>query len=309
MGIDLPLTLNEVPEPHAGAGEIVVDIKAAGLCHSDLGILTSESFLPPFVRPPLTIGHEIAGVVAEIGTGVSSWSVGDRVGVCQIGGDVTGITKDGGYAPKVVVNADVLLRIPDGVSFEQAAAGNDAGMTAHHAMVVDGEIAKGQKVGVIGLGGLGQVGARIAVLAGCEVYVADIKHDVWPLAEQLGATRVVADIAELSGLGLDVIVDFAGFGTTTAAAIETVRPGGRVVQVGLGRQDATINIQSLVMKEVTLKGCLGGTMADTSAVYDLMASGDLQPLLSTITFDEIPAGLERLDRGEVVGRLVASYGA
>ena len=138
MGINLPLTLNEIPEPRAGAGEVVVDIRAAGLCHSDLGILTNESFLPPFVRPPLTIGHEIAGVVSEVGEGVTGWTMGDRVGVCQIGDDVTGITKDGGYAPKVLVNADVLLRIPEGVSFEQAAAGNDAGMTAHHAMVVDG---------------------------------------------------------------------------------------------------------------------------------------------------------------------------
>ena len=309
MGIDRPLTLNEVPEPSAGPGEVVVDVKAAGLCHSDLGILTVATFLPPFVRPPLTIGHEISGVVGEVGAGVSGWSVGDRVGVCQIGDNVTGITRDGGYASKVAVDAEVLLRVPDGVTFEQAAAGNDAGMTAHHAMVVDGQIQRGQRVGVIGLGGLGQVGARLAVLAGCEVHVAEIRRDVWPLAEQLGATRVVAEVSEFAGLDLDVIVDFAGYGTTTAGAIETVRRGGRVVQVGIGRPTATIDVQALVMKAVTLQGCLGGTMADTSAVYDLMASGHLDPLISTITFDEIPAGLGRLERGEVIGRLVARCGA
>lgn len=286
---------------------MVVDIQAAGLCHSDVGILTIENFLPPFVTPPLTIGHEIAGVVAEVGAGVRGWMVGDRVGICQVGNDVTGITKDGGYAPKVLVSPDVLLRIPDGVSFEQAAAGNDAGMTAHHAMVVDGQITAGQKVGIIGLGGVGQIGARIAVLTRCEVYVAEIKREVWPIASQLGATAVASDITEFSGVELDVIVDFAGFGTTTAAAIETVRHGGRVVQVGLGRLESTINTQSLVMKEITLKGCLGGTIADTSAVYDLMASGQLAPLISRTTFDEIPAGLARLERGEVIGRLVASY--
>ncbi|MCS5734512.1 zinc-binding dehydrogenase [Herbiconiux daphne] len=309
IGTHQPLTLNEVAEPVAGEGEVVVDIRAAGLCHSDVGILTIENFLPPFVRPPLTIGHEIAGVIAAVGQGVSEWRVGDRVGVCQVGDDVTGITRDGGYAPKVRVGVEVLLGIPDSVSFEQAAAGNDAGMTAQHAMVVDGEIAAGQRVGVIGLGGVGQIGARIAVLNGCTVYAAEIKRSVWPLAADLGVTRVVDDISELAGVDLDLVVDFAGFGTTTAAAIETVRHGGRVVQVGLGRLNATISIQSLVMKEITLKGCLGGTMADTAAVYDLMASGALEPLITTTGFDDIRDGLERLERGEVVGRLVATYPA
>lgn len=282
-------------------------MKAAGLCHSDVGILTIENFLPPLVQLPLTIGHEIAGVIAEVGVGVTDWSVGDRVGICQIGNDVTGITKHGGYAPKVLVKTDVLLRIPARVTFEQAAAGNDAGMTAYHAMVIDGQIRHGQKVGVIGLGGVGQVGARIATLFGCDVFVAEIKPSVWPIAHQLGAVRVEADITAYASEELDVIVDFAGFGTTTAAAIATVRHGGRVVQVGLGHLNATISTQSLVMKEITLKGCLGGTKADTQAVYELMESGKLQPLITTTTFDAIPVGLARLEHGEVVGRLVASF--
>ncbi len=261
------------------------------------------------MKPPLTIGHEIAGEIAQVGEGVTGWSVGDRVGICQIGHDVTGIMKDGGFAPKVLVTPDVLLRMPDAVTFEQAAAGNDAGMTAYHALVIDGQISAGQKVGVIGLGGVGQMGARIAVLMGCEVYAAEIKQDVWPLAKELGVTRVVSDIAELGDVELDVIVDFAGFGVTTNAAIKAVRQAGRVVQVGMGLTEATISTHSLIMKEVTLKGTLGGTMADTSAVYDLMASGDLDPLISTISFDEIAAGIERLHHGTVVGRLVASYPA
>ncbi len=307
IGTNLPLTLNEVADPSPATGEVVVAVRAAGLCHSDIGILTIEHFLPPFVQPPLTIGHEIAGVIAQVGAGVTDWKVGDRVGICQVGHNVTGIMRDGGFAPQVAVDADVLLRMPDEVTFEQAAAGNDAGMTAYHALVIDGQIAAGDKVGLIGLGGVGQMGARIAVLMGCEVYAAELKTDVWPLAHELGVTRVVSHISELADLNLDVIVDFAGFGETTAAAIQTVRPGGRVIQVGLGRTEATISTHSLIMKEITLKGTLGGTMADTSAVYDLMASGDLDPVISTISFDEIPEGIERLDRGEVVGRLVAVF--
>ena len=270
VGTHLPLALNDLPEPRAGAEDVVVEIRAAGLCHSDVGILTIENFLPPFVRPPLTIGHEIAGVIAEVGSAVVGWEIGDRVGICQVGDSVTGITKDG-YAPRVLVRPDVLLRIPEAVTFEQAAAGNDAGMTAYHAVMIDGQIEKGQRVGVIGLGGVGQVGARVAALAGCEVYAAELKREVWPLAEELGVKRVASDITEFADLQLDVIIDFAGFGSTTAAAIETVRQRGRVVQVGLGLLESTISTQSLVMKEITLKGCRGGTIADTSAIYDLMA--------------------------------------
>jgi propanol-preferring alcohol dehydrogenase len=303
------LTLTEVPDPIAGPGQVLVNVRAAGLCHSDVGILTIPNFLPPFVKPPLTIGHEISGEIAQVGEGVTGWSTGDRVGICQIGHDVTGIMKDGGFAPQVLVTPDVLLRMPDRLTFEQAAAGNDAGMTAYHALVIDGQISAGQKVGVIGLGGVGQMGARIAVLMGCEVYAAEIKQDVWPLAKELGVTRVVSDIAELADVELDVIVDFAGFGVTTNAAIKTVRQAGRVVQVGMGLTEATISTHSLIMKEVTLKGTLGGTMADTSAVYDLMASGDLDPLISTISFEEIAEGIDRLHHGTVIGRLVASYPA
>jgi propanol-preferring alcohol dehydrogenase len=116
---------------------------------------------------------------------------------------------------------------------------------------------------------------------------------------------VVDDVRKLAGRDLDLIVDFAGFGDTTAGAIEVVRPGGLVVQVGLGRTEATISTATLIAKSVTLRGSGGGRPSDTAAVLAHMARGELTIAASTIGFDAIPEGLARLERGRVVGRIVA----
>ncbi len=301
-----PLVLNEVDEPRAGADEVVIDIKSAGLCHSDVGMLDDEGWLPYVAKRPITIGHEIAGVIAEVGDDVTDWSVGDRVGVCpSVAAGVPGYGRDGGYTSKVSIDQGALVRIPESVSFALGAAGTDAGMTSHHAVITTGGISAGDKLGIIGLGGLGQIGARIGVLAGAEVYVAEINEKVWRLAEEIGAARVTRSITDFAELELDVIIDFAGFGTTTAEAIETVRRGGRVVQVGMGVLEATISTKVLIMSEVTLVGSMGGTKEDVAGVYAYCATGKLTPAVTEITFDEIPDGLARLRRGEVVGRLVA----
>ncbi|WOF22835.1 zinc-binding dehydrogenase [Microbacterium betulae] len=301
-----PLVLAEVDEPTAAPGEVVVDIKAAGLCHSDVGLLEDESFpLAPGAQVPLTLGHEVAGVISEVGADVAEWRVGDRVGIALVGDRVPGLGRDGGYSFRLTAPPEALVRIPDGVPFEQAAAGTDAGVTAYHAVVAAGQVVAGTKVGIIGLGGLGQIGARIAVLQGAEVYAAEVKEDVWGLGDQIGVKRVAADISAFADEQLDVIVDFAGFGTTTAAAIETVRPDGRVVQVGMGRLQATISTQALIMRQITLVGVLGGTKDDLRGVYEVLATGRLDPAITTIAFDEIPDGLRRLSEGTVVGRLVA----
>ena len=102
-----------------------------------------------------------------------------------------------------------------------------------------------------------------------------------------------------------MIVDFAGFGNTTAEAIDVVGIGGRVVQVGMGRLEATISTASLILRKVTLIGSQGSTKEDVEGVYRYLATGKLAPRISEITFDQIPEGIAKLKRGEVVGRLVA----
>jgi propanol-preferring alcohol dehydrogenase len=301
-----PLVLADVPVPVAGPGQVVLDVVSAGLCHSDVGVLEDEGWLPFLPRRPVTMGHEVAGVVGEVGDGVTGWSVGDRVGVCPMtSAGAPGYGYDGGFADKIVVDQVTLVPIPDNVPFALGAAGTDAGMTSHHAVMTKGRVVAGTRLGIIGLGGLGQIGARLGVLAGADVYVAEIDEEVWDVADELGVTGIARSIRDFADRQLDVIVDFAGFGTTTAEAIEAVRFGGRVVQVGMGKLEATISTRDLIIKECELVGCRGGTKDDVAGVYAYFASGQLTPHYTEIDFDDIPDGLDRLARGLVKGRLVA----
>jgi propanol-preferring alcohol dehydrogenase len=302
-----PLVLNEIPEPEPGPGEVVLDIKAAGLCHSDVGAMTDESWLALIPNRPITIGHEIAGVITKLGEGVTDWAVGDRVGVCPTGdsGVAPGYGRDGGFTYQHRVSTGDLVRMPDGLSFELAALGTDAGMTSYHAIVVQGALAAGQKVGVIGLGGLGQIAAQVAVVKGAELHVAEKNEAVWPLAREIGAASVVADAAQWAGQDFDLVVDYAGFGVTTSAALGAIRRDGRVVVVGMGRPETTLNTFDIILKQAQIFGSNGGTKDDVAAVYELLATGQETPTVTTIDFDSIPAGIEDLHAGKVTGRLVA----
>ncbi|HUD28003.1 MAG TPA: zinc-binding dehydrogenase [Novosphingobium sp.] len=305
-GIDEPLQQVERDDPVPGPGQVVVDVKAAGLCHSDVGFLdgTLTWMLPGL---PMILGHEVAGTVSAIGEGVTGFAPGDAVVLNGPEEFAPGWRVDGGYATKCLAMASGLVPLPEGVSFVQGAAATDAGMTSYGAVMGAGELKAGQRVGIVGLGGLGTTGARIAVVNGAQVYAAEPRRETWDTARSLGVIEVVEDAEALAPFACDLIVDFAGFGTTTAGAINAVRPGGIVVQVGLGRTEATISTAQLTAKMVTLRGARGGAMPGaTEAVLGHMARGELEIRASTLSFDEIPEGLERLRAGGVVGRLVAT---
>ena len=314
-GTNEPLVLNDIPEPKAGPGEVVLKMRAAGICHSDVGVLTDPGWLGMLAKIPITIGHENAGEIIEVGEGVTDWSVGDRVGVCPTVPEVgtgaaasPGYGYDGGFAEQMVINAHALVTLPDSISYAQGAAATDAGMTAHAAMITNGGVKAGDTVGVIGFGGLGQIGARVAVLTGATVYVAEVNEQVWDLAREVGATDVKKSIKDFEGIEFDVIVDYAGFGTTTADAVDVIRRDGTVVLVGMGKLESTINTMSLILNQCNLKGSNGGTKADIEGIYRFMESGDLDPKLTEIGFAEIADGVQRLQDGKVEGRLVAVFG-
>jgi len=284
-GAKEPLRRIEREDPRPGPGQAVVDVRAAGICHSDVGSIDG-TLTPMLAKLPLVLGHEVAGVVADVGPDVVDLKVADK-----FLGEVTG-----------------LVKLPDAVDFVQAATATDAGQTAYGAVMGAGRLRAGERIGIIGLGGLGLTGARIAVLGGAQVYAADPKHETWALARQRGVLETVEDARDLATFDLDVIVDFAGLGTTTANAITAVRAGGRVIQVGLGRSEATISTAELVIKAITLRGARGGRPVDFRAVIDLIAKGDLSIYAGTTTFEEIPEAIERLKTGDVIGRIVAVMG-
>ncbi|MFF0816818.1 zinc-binding dehydrogenase [Rhodococcus sp. NPDC003318] len=298
-----PISLNEVPEPTPGPGEVVIDVKAAGLCHSDIMYMERGESMP---FHPMTQGHENAGVISALGEGVEGWKIGDVVGVCSSGvRPPLGMFTHGGFADKLVADAPDLARVPEGLDLALAALATDAGMTSYHAIIKEGRATTGMKVGVIGFGGLGQIGARAAVLAGAEVHVAETKESVWDLARNAGATGLVRDASEWAGQGFDLVVDYAGF-DTTQKALDAIKRGGTVVQVGLGLPTFTVNTPNILGR--TLVGSLGGTVQDIEEVFDLLLAGEIQPAYTAIAFEEIGDGLERLRRNEVTGRLVARFG-
>ena len=279
-----PLTLIEKEDPVAKEGYVVLDVKATGLCHSDVGALEEESWLDLIKKRPCILGHEFAGVISEIGPNVQGFKIGDKVGVCPMfASDGTGPSygRDGGYATKSAVPAEMLVPVPEGVSFAQAAAATDAGMTSYHAVVGIGQVKAGMKVGIIGVGGLGQIGARIAVLQGCEVYASSRNPVAREKALALGCKEVVATPQELAKYNLEVIIDFAGSGATTANALEAIGYRGRVVVVGMAKLETVINTMTLILKQAEIAGSNGGSVRD------------------------IAEGLAKLKKGGIKGRMVA----
>ncbi len=298
-----PIQLNDVVEPTLEPDGVIVDVRAAGLCHTDTGYLDG-TLAYALAFHPITLGHEIAGVIAEVGAEVLAFKVGDRV-VIPAKVEGPGTSLNGGFANRVAAPAAFVVHMPDGVDWDQAAAASDAGMTSYHAVVAQGGVTQGTKVGIIGFGGLGSLGAQIALSLGADVFVAEKNPQARDFATSLGIKHVSETIVDFADENLDVIADFAGFGTTTADAITAVRAGGTVVQVGLGVAEATISTVGLVSKQVRLVGSLAGSNDDCAAVLDLIADGRVSSKITHITFDEIADGIAKLENNEVVGRLVA----
>ena len=304
-----PLKVVEKPDPKAKPGYVVLKTLAGGLCHSDVSALEHESWMPMF-NAPVIMGHEVCGRITELGEGVEGWKVGDVVSVCPLyakDGTTPGYTRDGGYGTMTTAPVEQLVKVPEGLSYAKAAAATDAGATSYHAVCTVGGIKPGMNVGIIGVGGLGQFGVRIAVVKGCNVYVATRKKEAQELALSLGAKEVATSITEFADKHLDVIVDFAGGGQTTTDAINTVAQYGRVVIVGMAKDEAEINTMSMILKELTFAGSQGSTTDDLRDCLELMATGELDPIINTISFDQIGEGIDMLTEGKVKGRLVCVY--
>jgi len=308
-GTNIPLKIVEKPIPKAKPGYVVLKTLAGGLCHSDVSALEHESWMPNF-KVPVIMGHEICGRIVEIGEGVEGYAIGDVVSVCPLyakDGTVPGYTRDGGYGTMTTAPVEQLVKVPEGLAYSKAAAATDAGATSYRAVCTVGGIKPGMRVGIIGVGGLGQFAVRIAVVKGCEVYVATRKKEAQELSLSLGAKEAKASITEFADKKLNVIVDFAGGGQTTTDAINTVAQYGKVVMVGMAKDTAEISTMAMIMKELKFEGSQGSTTADLKDCLDLLASGELDPVINTCKFEEIGEGIERLRRGEIKGRLVCVY--
>ncbi|MEO9144576.1 MAG: zinc-binding dehydrogenase [Ginsengibacter sp.] len=278
VGINKPLEMQEIPVPEIGDRDILVKVKAAGICHSDAHYragISAVSF------SPLTLGHEVAGVVEKIGTQVTNVKMGDRVALhylitcgdcyyCSTGneqfcpkGKMIGHHTNGGYAEYIAIPARNAIHLPDEIPFEQGATLMCASATAFHALLKS-RIRPGDKAAIFGVGGLGQSAAQLAHAFGAtEVYAVDISDEKLNLAAQYGAIPVngkrvnaVEEIRKLTGgKGVDVAIEMIGLPQTQKQALQCVGPLGRVVLVGLSDKILEVNTYTeLLGNEVELIG-------------------------------------------------------
>ncbi len=305
-GTNEPLTLVEKPLEELEEGFVRIKVKNAGLCSSDVGALHDPTWMS-MISVPRILGHEISGEIMELGKNVEGWKIGDRVAICPMpyeGAYGPGYGRDGGYGTITSAHSSMLIKIPDNVGYDQAAAATDAGMTSYHAVAVRGEVKEGTKVGIIGLGGLGTVGMDVAVGKGAQVYVATRKEAAQKKALEHGVFKVAANIKDFKDDQLDVIVDFAGAGITTKEALETVKPGGKVVLVGMHNLEFPINATDMILRQTELVGSMGGTRDDIADVIQLVSEGKLKIGVEMIPLSEVANGLKRLEDGKADDRLV-----
>jgi threonine dehydrogenase-like Zn-dependent dehydrogenase len=338
-GAGTPIRIEEVPYPEAGPGEVVVRVVACGICGSDLHFLDG---LPTLAPPPITLGHEPAGVIESLGDGVSGWAPGDRVALhvgrgcgkcracladhptCCPELQAAGLNLDGAFAEAVRIPAANLVRVPENVSLAAAAVATDCVATPYHALACRGQLREGERVAVIGAGGLGGQALRLArVLGAAQVLAVDVSDTALQRAAGAGATATLlagdgvdaaARVQELTGGGADLALECVGKPDTVAMGAGALHPGGRLVVVGVGMEPPRIDQPQVVFlsAELSVLGSFGSHQEDLVEVLRLQAAGsiDIDAAIShRLPLDELAAGLEMLrsKRGNP-DRIVVEFG-
>jgi 6-hydroxycyclohex-1-ene-1-carbonyl-CoA dehydrogenase len=327
-GAGHPLDVGEVPTPEPGPGEALIRVAGCGLCHTDLHYL--DHGVKTFKTPPLILGHEAAGTVADLGRGVKGRAVGDRVLIpavlscgrcryCRQGREnlcdqlsMLGNNVDGAYAEYVVAPAAELVPVPDGIPLEQACVIADAVSTPYHAVTRRGRVKAGDVVAVVGCGGVGLNVVQCAFASGARVIAVDVNDQRLETARRLGAwetlnpkavQRVDKRVRELSGGGVDVAFEAIGSPATMQMAYGLLRRGGRLCVIGYSAEEVALSAARLMYFELEVVGSLGCGAGEYPEILGLVQAGRLQlgPIVSgTIPLAQINEGLDRLRRGEGV---------
>ncbi|MBX3038457.1 MAG: zinc-binding dehydrogenase [Anaerolineales bacterium] len=293
VGVKQALEMQDIPVPEIGERDILVKVKAAGICHSDAHYRAGISPVKPV---PLTLGHEVAGVVEKIGSQVTKVKIGDRVCLhynitcgdcyhCSTGNDqfcekvlMLGHYTNGGYAEYISIPARNAIHLPDEIPFEQGATLMCASATAFHALKKS-RIKAGERVAIFGVGGLGQSAIQLAKAFGAiEVFAIDINQEKLNLAKEYGAIPVnakeVNPVDEIKKLtnnkGVDVAIEMIGLSQTMKQAIQIAGVMGRVIIVGLSSQPIEVNTYTEILgNEVELIGSNDHHLAELPLLVDL----------------------------------------
>ena len=308
--IGSPLEERDVPLPQIDERDVLVRVKAAGVCHSDAHYRAGKSPVGPL---PITPGHEVAGVVEEVGAQVTNVEAGDRVCLhylmtcgdchyCALGSEqfcveasMIGKYRDGGYAEYIAVPARSAVPLPDEIPFEQGAIMMCSSATSFHALR-KGRLHAGESVAVFGVGGLGMSAVQLANAMGAlDTYAVDINHERLALAEDLGATPIdasradpVAEIRRLTdGRGVDVALEVIGLPSTMRQAVQSLAIFGRAVLVGIASERLSIDTyRELLGREAEVIGAADHLLQELPLLIEYARRGTLD--LSDVVTQTVP---------------------
>jgi len=320
------LTLDETfPDPVAGEGQVVIRVRATSLNYHD--VFTCNGMPGIKIPMPMIIGLDIAGEVTEIGPGLDGWSVGDRVLVNPLDPiepqkGLMGEMLHGGTAEYCVVDAIRLIRMPDAVSFEQAASLPVAYGTAHRMMFTHGQLEQGEKVLILGAsGGVGSCCVLLSKLVGAEVVACGSTPDKLEALKAWGADHVINYkdqdfVKEIYGLytkphrrkfegGVDMVVNFTG-GDTWVPSLKVLRRGGRLMTCGATAGfDPNTDLRYIWTFELKILGSNSWLPEDLTALMDLIGDGKLKPVIDTVLpLEETREGVRMLRDREVIGKII-----
>ncbi|HEX8218677.1 MAG TPA: zinc-binding dehydrogenase [Chloroflexia bacterium] len=315
-----PLRMQEIQVPAVGDGDVLIRVRAAGICHSDVHYRAGTSPVQPL---PRTLGHEVAGVVEQVGERVTTVSVGDRVCVhyvlscgqchyCRGGNEqfcvrykMVGRHADGGYAEYIAVPEHNAVRLPEEVPFEHGAVLMCSSATSFHALRKS-RLRAGESVAVFGVGGLGISAVQLAFAFGAlDVYAVDINPDKLALAEKYGAVAVnaaaVDPVAEIRGLtqgrGVDVALEVIGLALTMKQAVRSLANMGRAVVAGISDRPLEVDTYNeLLGREAEIIGTNDHLLQELPLLLELARRGKLD--LSEAVTRTVP-----LDAGAINGVL------
>jgi alcohol dehydrogenase, propanol-preferring len=326
-----PLVIEDVSVPVPGSGEILVKVKACGVCHTDLHAASGDWPVKP--QPPFIPGHEVAGVVAALGPGVTDFKLGDAVGVawlhdaclrceyCETGWETlcehqhnTGYSVNGGFAEYVIASSAFAARLPANVDFAAIAPILCAGVTTYKGLK-ETDTRPGEWVVISGIGGLGQVAIQYAKAMGLKVVALDIAEDKLKLARDTGADLAVnalsADAVEnvlrATGGGAHGILVTAVSTSAFAQALKMVRRKGTVSLVGLPPGEFPTPIFDVVLKRITVRGSIVGTRRDLDEAIAFAADGKVRAEIAKAPLADINAIFDRMKAGKIDGRMVLDF--
>lgn len=326
-----PLTIEEVPVPAPASGELLVKVKACGVCHTDLHAASGDWPVKPV--PPFIPGHEAAGIVAAIGPGVTGFEVGDPVGIawlhdacmrceyCETGWETlcerqhnTGYSVNGGFAEYVIASAAFAARLPARVDFAGIAPILCAGVTTYKGLK-ETEARPGEWVAISGVGGLGHIAIQYAKAMGLRVVALDIAEEKLDLALQSGAELAINALASdaadrvlhATAGGAHGVLVTAVSTPAFAQALHMVRRKGTVSLVGLPPGEFPTPVFDVVLKRITVRGSIVGTRRDLDEAIAFAVQGKVKAKITTAALPDINAIFERMKSGSIDGRVVLSF--